>query len=95
MEYEIELRTTSDFDRWLENQTLRNELQIRKRLLAIQQHGHLGDHKSLGGGLFELRWKNGRRLYFAKTGKRTLLLLLGGLKNEQEKQIKKARRMVR
>lgn len=74
--------------------TEKYEAQIRKRLLAIQESGYFGDCKSLGDGLFELRGNNGRRIYFTRVGEKRLLMLLGGLKNEQEKQIKKARHML-
>ncbi|NGX53870.1 MAG: hypothetical protein K1000chlam4_00590 [Chlamydiae bacterium] len=91
----ISIKSTEEFEEWLENQPLKYEAQIRKRLLAIQEHDHFGDFKGLGKGLYELRWKNGRRVYFARIGEDTILLLLGGIKNEQNKQIKKARAMLR
>lgn len=90
----ITIDITEEFEDWLNDQPAKYEAQIRKRLLAIQENGHFGDCKSLGDGLFELRWNNGRRIYFTRVGERCLLMLLGGLKNEQEKQIKKARNML-
>lgn len=90
----ITIDVTEEFEDWLNDQPTKYEAQIRKRLLAIQENGHFGDCKSLGDGLFELRWNNGRRIYFTRVGERRLLVLLGGLKNEQEKQIKKARNML-
>jgi len=38
-----------------------------------------------------LKWENGKRVYFAKTEPVIILLLNGGLKNAQKKDIQKAR----
>ena len=59
------------------------------RIARIEAHDHLGDWKYIANGLAELRWKNGRRVYFAKLKDRIILLLAGGYKNEQKKDIKK------
>jgi len=93
-EVTIKIETSEIFDRWLRKQTAKDRAQVDRRLLAIKDHDHFGDTKHLGNGLFELRWKSGRRIYFARSGENSLLLLLGGLKNEQVKQIKKARKML-
>ena len=42
-----------------------------------------------GGGLTEIKWKNGRRVYFSVIGNKVILLLIGGYKNAQNKEIKK------
>lgn len=91
----IGIASTSDFDSWLEELPLKEELQIRKRLYIIEQEGHFGDCKYLDDSLFELRWKNGRRIYFAKLNDKKIILLLGGRKNAQEKEIKKARLLLK
>ncbi len=55
----------------------------------------------LAEGLLELRWKNGRRVYYSIIEKISLksnefvLILLGGLKNEQKKDIQKAKRILK
>lgn len=55
--------------------------------------GHLGDHKNLGNGVFELRihYSPGYRIYFGKDGKKIILLLCAGDKKTQNKDIKKAK----
>jgi len=61
------------FDEWLKDQPARSQMQIFKRLSNIEQYGHFGDHKSVSeydtGPLkdivWELRWKDGRRIYYA------------------------------
>ncbi len=91
----IKIETSEEFDQWLQKQTAKDKAQIDRRFLAIRDHDHFEDVKSLGDGLLELRWKNGHRIYFARLTDNSLLVLLGGLKNEQVKQIKKARKMLR
>ena len=55
--------------------------------------GNLGDHKSLGGGVWEARvmFGPGYRLYFGQDGPRVILLLVGGDKSSQSRDIRKAR----
>ena len=55
--------------------------------------GNYGDYKSLGDGIYELRlaFGSGYRVYFAEEGDVTILLLVGGDKSSQSKDIKKAR----
>jgi putative addiction module killer protein len=54
--------------------------------------GNPGDSKKLQGGLSELRidWGPGYRVYFARVGRRLLLLLCGGDKKSQAADIEKA-----
>ena len=91
----ISIQAAPDFDSWLEELPLKEELQIRKRLYIIEHEGHFGDCKYLDDGLFELRWKSGRRVYFAKLSDKNIILLLGGRKNAQEKEIKKSRLLLK
>jgi putative addiction module killer protein len=55
--------------------------------------GNPGDHKSLGGGLFELRIDTGPgyRVYGAMVGRTCVLLLCGGDKRKQPSDIRRAR----
>jgi len=89
--------STREFDAWLLGLNEKSRVQVDDRLDRIADHRHFGDCKPLGGDLFELRWKNGRRIYFAKVetqeGK-TALMLLGGDKHGQENDIRKARRIL-
>jgi putative addiction module killer protein len=72
-----------------------NELNGRgTRILRIEQADHFGDAKDLGNGLAELRWASGRRVYFARIYNKDgslVLLILGGNKNGQTKDIRAAR----
>ncbi len=52
----------------------------------------MGYSKALGMGLFEFKWKNGLRIYFVFK-KKKLILLSGGSKNGQKKDIDKAKKI--
>jgi putative addiction module killer protein len=93
----IQIRETTVFRRWLDN--LRDEnawrrITVRLRRLA---EGNPGDTKSIGGGLSELRidYGPGYRVYFARRGNELILLLAGGDKRTQWKDIEIARALAR
>lgn len=73
--------------------SLKSKFQIDDRLLRIVQNGHFGVHKDLTEGISELKWDNGRRVYYAFLSAENILLLLGGNKNGQDKDIKKAKKI--
>ena len=87
----IKVVRTDEFKVWFEHQSLRIQGQIDVRISRIEQYGHFGDARNLRKGLLELRWSNGRRIYFSRTGNKVILLLVGGYKNAQKKDIEKAR----
>lgn len=82
------------YKEWFAKEQIRSQRQIMKRLELIQSDGHFGDHKCIDDkrGIWELRWQNGRRLYFTHV-ERIVVLLLGGNKNGQEKDIRKAQNL--
>jgi putative addiction module killer protein len=68
------------------------DVAIRARVLRFET-GNLGDHKEVGGGVWEARldFGPGYRLYFGRSGREVVLLLTGGDKKSQTKDIKRAR----
>jgi len=90
----IQIRREPEFTDWLESQRPKERAQVLARIAKIEQEGYFGDAKVLGAGLAELRWKNGRRVYFAKTGESEITLILGGNKNGQSQDIKEARKIL-
>jgi putative addiction module killer protein len=93
--YDIE--TTDEFDKWLKSiPDGRYQKAIVKRIRSMSL-GLLGKTKSLMGGLFEAKIEVGPgfRLYFANKGKQTIVLLRGGDKSTQEKDIERAQNMVK
>ncbi len=95
-EYErVQIKRTEEFKFWFDQQTEKAKAQIDARLKNIELFDYFGDHKALGEKLLELRWKNGRRVYYSLIVRDGLtLVLLGGFKNAQEKDIKKARKIL-
>ena len=91
----MRIEVTPEFNKWFEKQPEKAKAQIDARLKNIELHNYFGDHKSLDEGLLELRWRNGRRVYYALVLKEELtLVLIGGLKNAQKKDIQKARKIL-
>ena len=87
---------TDEFRDWAESLSRKRRALIDGRLDRIKESGHFGDFKPLGEGLNELRWKNGTRVYFsfmAGDGGRMVLMLWGGDKNGQGRDIAKARKL--
>ncbi len=86
------VKKTPEFMEWFYKESNKTRLQVISRLERISSYSHFGDMKNLGGQLFELRWRNGRRIYFT-FDENNCLVLLGGNKNGQTKDIKEARRL--
>ena len=87
--------TVPEYQEWLEAQTLKERVQIAKRLQSIELEGYFGDHKYLTDHIWELKWKNGRRVYYAYIEQINIMLLLGGNKNGQQKDIVKSKRLLK
>jgi len=93
--YQVE--QTEVFEDWLDS--LRDPMakfKIAKRLVRIRS-GLLGDWKSLGDGVSELRipYGPGYRLYYTMRGQFVVLLLCGSDKKGQAKAIAKAKEMAK
>jgi putative addiction module killer protein len=86
---------TREYEDWLEDQTMKSKFQIAKRLEKIETEGYFGNNKDLKNGVMELKWDIGRRLYYAEIPERQILLLLGGNKNGQDKDITQARKILK
>lgn len=65
---------------------------IKARLDRLAD-GNFGDHHAVGEGVYELRidWGPGYRIYYAKTDRMVLLLVCGGDKRTQDRDIKRAK----
>ena len=81
------------FDQWFEglrDRRAKARIQIRVDRLAI---GLEGDSKSVGGGIRELRIPEGKgyRVYYGRDGETVVLLLCGGDKSTQTRDIENAK----
>ena len=86
------VRQTSEFQRWMDKlRDMRAKARVAFRLTQVE-NGNLGDFKSVGKEVFELRidYGTGYRLYFAKEDDVIIVLLIGGDKSSQDRDIKKA-----
>lgn len=74
----------SEYSEWISKEPPRSQVQINKRLSMIKFDGYLGVHKSISfyekgelkDKIWELRWKDGRRIYYAYIPEKKILLLL-------------------
>jgi putative addiction module killer protein len=84
------------FKQWLDGlRDVSARAKIRVRLDRLRL-GNIGDSRSVGGGVFELKvdYGPGYRIYFGQEGKRVILLLLGGDKTSQERDIAQAKKFL-
>ncbi len=80
------------FRDWLGELDTSVRARVQARVLRFET-GNLGDHKEVGEGVWEARldFGPGYRLYFGRSGREVVLLLLGGDKTSQRKDIRRAR----
>jgi putative addiction module killer protein len=93
----MNIRSAPQFDDWFFGLAAHDRAHIYDRFDRICEHNHFGDKKYLGDALFELRWKNGRRVYYAlvkDSADNAALMLLGGSKNGQERDVALARKIL-
>ncbi len=93
----IEMRKTDLFAHWLDNL---NDIRARARIQARIERlaaGNPGDVEPVGEGVSELRinYGPGYRVYFKRRGQELIILLAGGDKSTQPKDIKTALRLSR
>ena len=93
----MDIRKTEVFAKWLDG--LR-DIQARARVQArIDRlaHGNAGDVQPVGEGVSELRihYGPGYRVYFKRQGRELIILLAGGHKRTQAKDIQTALRLAR
>lgn len=91
----IEIRKTDFFANWLDRLS---DNRARARILARIERlamGNPGDAKPVGEGVSELRidYGPGYRVYYKKVGNKIIVLLAGGDKRTQKKDIKSAIKM--
>ena len=81
----------SPFRQWLTTLIPSVRARIQARVLRFES-GNLGDYKNVGGGVFEARFVAGPgyRIYFGRDGTSLVLLLAGGTKASQAKDIPRA-----
>ena len=92
------IEKTVDFDKWLRKlKDLRAKAKILFRIQKVESDGYFGDCESVGDGISEMKIKyaKGYRVYFKEKDGRIILLLIGGDKSTQQKDIEKAKEIWR
>ncbi|NQT56790.1 MAG: type II toxin-antitoxin system RelE/ParE family toxin [Desulfobacteraceae bacterium] len=91
----IEIRKTENFAKWINEL---HDIRARARILVRIERlvaGNPGDVKAVGEGVSELRidYGPGYRVYYKRQGQKVVILLAGGDKRTQAKDIKTALRL--
>jgi putative addiction module killer protein len=87
------IEKTPDFDKWFRKlNDLRAKAKILIRLQKLEEEEHFGAFKPLKGGISELKinYAKGYRVYYKEVDGKIILLLIGGSKSTQKKDIDKA-----
>ena len=89
----LEIRRTEEFDKWirrLKDRVVRQKILIRIDRLAV---GNPGDVRPIGSGIGEMRIDHGPgyRIYFTQRGPVVVILLCGGDKGTQKRDIQRAK----
>lgn len=87
---------TQEFQDWLDDlKDTKAQLRIVARL-RLAEAGNLGDWKPVGGEVSEMRiaWGPGYRLYFTKRQNILVVMLAGGDKSTQARDIKRAQKIL-
>ena len=93
----IEVLRTAAYQRWYSRlRDVRAQARIDARIRRVSL-GNFGDVKSVGDGVGELRvsYGPGYRVYFARRGERVIVLLCGGDKGSQRRDIAQAKAMAK
>ena len=93
----LEIRNTEIFAKWIDRLSdIRDRARILVRIERLSM-GNSGDVKSVGQGVWELRidYGPGYRVYYKKIGQKVIILLAGGDKSTQARDIKTALRMAK
>lgn len=92
-----EIRETDAYQKWFESlRDLNAQFRISARIRRVSL-GNLGDVKSVGDGVLELRitYGPGYRVYLARHGDTVIVLLAGGDKSTQRRDIERAKELAR
>jgi putative addiction module killer protein len=89
----LDVRKTETFEAWLTNlRDGRAQALIAERINRLAFYEHFGDVKPVAAGIMELRvrYGPGYRLYAVRRGRQIIILLCGGDKGSQRRDIARA-----
>jgi len=88
------IEKTTEFDKWLKKlNDLRAKAKILFRIQKLERDEHFGYCAPVGDGIRELKidYAKGYRVYFREIDGKVIILLIGGNKSTQQKDIEKAK----
>ncbi len=88
------IEKTFEFDKWLKKlKDFKAKSKIILRIQKMETDEHFGDCKPVGDGIREMRinFSKGYRVYFKERDGKIIILLIGGDKSTQQKDIAKAK----
>ena len=93
----MEIHATDTYTRWFRRLRDREAKRIIDSRIARLATGNPGDARPVGQGVLELRinYGPGYRVYYARRGQQLIILLAGGDKDSQERDIARARQLAR
>jgi putative addiction module killer protein len=92
------IEKSDEFDKWLRKlKDLRAKAKILFRIQKIENDEHFGDCESVGNGIRELKinYAKGYRVYFKESDGKIIILLIGGDKSSQSKDIERAKEILK
>lgn len=92
------IEKTVEFDKWLRKlKDLKAKAKILFRIQKIESDEHFGDCEPVGDGIRELKidYAKGYRVYFKESDGKIIILLIGGDKSTQQKDIKRAKEILK
>ena len=93
----MRVKKTDEYRDWLDR--LRDQAGRARILVRVDRliHGNPGSHRNLQGGVSEVKidFGPGYRVYYTQRGEQLLLLLIGGDKSSQTKDIAKAQQLAK
>ena len=92
------IEKTDEFDKWLRKlKDLRAKAKILFRIQKIEIDEHFGDCEPVGDGIRELKinYAKGYRVYFKESDGKIIILLIGGDKSTQQRDIEKAKEILK
>jgi putative addiction module killer protein len=92
------IEKTDQFDKWLRKlKDLRAKAKILFRIQKIENDEHFGDCEPVGNGIRELKigYAKGYRVYFNESDGKIIILLIGGDKSTQQRDIENAKEILK
>ena len=92
------IEKTDEFNKWLRKlKDFRAKAKIIFRIQKIDNNEHFGDCEPVGNGIRELKidYAKGYRVYFKESNGKIIILLIGGDKSTQQRDIEKAKEILK